>query len=60
MPKIKNLQIYNFRNLKNQIINFNNNFNVFIASNGKGKTNLIEALYFLGQVDSTHKCTTPN
>lgn len=40
MPKIKNLQIYNFRNLKNQIINFN----VFIASNGKGKTNLIEAL----------------
>ncbi len=37
----------NYRNLKNIDINFDPNVNIFIGKNAQGKTNLLEAIYFL-------------
>ena len=44
---IKTLSIQNFRNLSNQSITLNPNFNWFVGPNGSGKTSILEALYFL-------------
>lgn len=43
---VKNLYLENFRNYKNQTIDFGNEKNVFYGFNGQGKTNIIEALYY--------------
>ncbi len=48
MAIIEKLHILRFRNLDNQYIEPNTNINLFIGGNGQGKTNLIEALYYLG------------
>lgn len=47
MAFIKNLFIENYRNLKNQLIEPSEKINLFIAKNAQGKTNLLEAIYFL-------------
>ena len=45
---IKNLKIYNYRNLRNTSLEFPNNGIIsIIGRNGHGKTNLIESIYFL-------------
>ncbi len=46
---IKILKLYNFRNYEREKIEFNPGINVVIGKNGRGKTNLLEALYFLLQ-----------
>ena len=43
---IKEVYLENFRNYKNQKIEFNENVNVFYGNNAQGKTNILEALYF--------------
>ena len=48
MAIIEKLHIHRFRNLDNQYLEPNTNINLFIGDNGQGKTNLIEALYYLG------------
>jgi len=48
MAIIEKLHILRFRNLNNQYLEPNANINLFIGGNGQGKTNLIEALYYLG------------
>jgi len=48
MAIIERLHILRFRNLDNQYLEPNTNINLFIGGNGQGKTNLIEALYYLG------------
>ncbi len=45
--KIKKLQLINFRNFKKEKITFSKNSNIIIGDNGAGKTNIIEAIYFL-------------
>ncbi len=55
--KIKKLQVTNFRNLENQIINFSTGINCIIGENGNGKTNLLEALYVLSTKKSFRKNT---
>lgn len=45
--KIQNLNIKNFRNYKKYSLSFSEDINIFIGSNAVGKTNLIEAIYFL-------------
>ena len=42
---IKSLCLTNFRNYKQFVIDFNQDINILIGSNGQGKTNLIEAIY---------------
>ena len=48
MAIIEKLDILQFRNLDNQYLEPNTNINLFVGGNGQGKTNLIEALYYLG------------
>lgn len=39
--------VQNFRNLKKLDVDFDPNVNIFIGKNAQGKTNLLEAIYFL-------------
>ena len=48
MATIEKLHILRFRNLDNQYLEPNNHINLFVGGNGQGKTNLVEALYYLG------------
>ena len=48
MAIIERLHILRFRNLNNQYLEPNKNINLIIGSNGQGKTNLIESIYYLG------------
>ena len=45
--KINSILLKNFRNYNNLNIKFNNNLNIIIGNNAQGKTNIIEAIYFL-------------
>jgi DNA replication and repair protein RecF len=45
---ISSLEIKNFRNIKNTKLEFHPKINVIFGRNGQGKTNLLEAIYFLG------------
>ena len=42
---IDNLKIQNFRNYKNQEINFENKINIFYGDNAQGKTNILEGIF---------------
>ena len=44
--KIKQLELYNFRNYLLSKIEFGDGLNIIEGSNAQGKTNLIEAIYF--------------
>lgn len=50
--KVKELQLYNFRNYENQNVVFSEGVNLFVGNNGSGKTNLLEAIYFLSLAKS--------
>ncbi len=45
--KIKNIKLENFRSYQNYSIDFDDEINILVGKNGQGKTNLIEAIYFL-------------
>lgn len=45
----KNLNLFQFRNIKNAEIKLEEGVNIFYGENGQGKTNLLEALYFLSR-----------
>jgi DNA replication and repair protein RecF len=55
--KIKKLQLQNFRNLKNTIFDFSPGINCIFGQNGNGKTNLLEAVYYLTNKKSFRKNT---
>ena len=44
---LQHLHLINYRNYKNQELNLNRGINVLIGANGQGKTNLLEAVYYL-------------
>jgi DNA replication and repair protein RecF len=46
--EIKNIQLTNFRNYDELSLEFSDGINVLIGPNAQGKTNLLEAIYFLG------------
>jgi DNA replication and repair protein RecF len=48
MAIIEKLHVHRFRNLSNQYLEPNKNINLFLGKNAQGKTNFIEALYYLG------------
>ena len=50
--KINHLKLINFRNYSNLEIDFNNNVNIFVGDNGKGKTNILESIYVLSLTKS--------
>ena len=45
--KIERLRLKNFRNYTNLDIQFNDRLNIIIGNNAQGKTNILEAIYFL-------------
>lgn len=44
---LKNIVLENYRNYTNEIIKLNSNLNIFLGKNAQGKTNLLEAVYYL-------------
>lgn len=44
---LQSLEVRNFRNLEKQIIRFQEGLNWLVGSNGEGKTNTLEAVYFV-------------
>jgi DNA replication and repair protein RecF len=54
---LDSLQLYQFRNYEHCCVSFSPGLNIFLGSNGQGKTNLIEALVltFSGQFLRSHK-----
>lgn len=44
---IERLQLANFKNYEELDVDFSNNVNCFVGNNGVGKTNLLDALYYL-------------
>ena len=50
--QVKHLKLENFRNYQNIEVDFNEKTNIIFGKNGQGKTNLIEALYFLTHLRS--------
>ena len=44
--QIRSINYINFRNLKNNKLEFNSKFNLFLGKNGQGKTSILEAIYF--------------
>lgn len=45
--RIEHLKLTNFRNYSSQELDFNQNVNIIIGDNGKGKTNILESIYVL-------------
>lgn len=44
---IKNLNLHNFRNYAHQNVEFQQGINLLVGSNGQGKTNALEGIYYL-------------
>jgi len=44
---LQKLSLINFRNLKNQEVNFSDRLNILFGNNAQGKTNLLEAIYLI-------------
>lgn len=56
--KISKLQVTNFRNLEPDIISFGSGINCIFGDNGNGKTNILEALYYIINRKSFRKNTS--
>lgn len=57
--KLDRISLYNFRNYHKQEVQLNKGVNFFVGQNGSGKTNLLEAIYFLAFAKS-YKTTESN
>lgn len=44
---LQKLSLENYRNYEKEIISFDPGVNLFLGQNGQGKTNLLEAVYYL-------------
>jgi len=55
--RVQSLQLTNFRNYASLEVVFSPGKNIFLGNNGQGKTNLLEALYFLSHARS-HRTST--
>lgn len=49
---LKNLQLYNFKNYSDNAFTFSESINCFIGDNGEGKTNVLDAIYYLSYTKS--------
>lgn len=53
---VKFLELKNYRNYNNLNLNLNKGLNVFVGENAQGKTNIVEAIYYLSTLKS-HRTT---
>ena len=44
---INKVELHNFRNYENQEIKLKKNINVFYGDNAQGKTNILEAIFYV-------------
>lgn len=56
---ITSVQLSNFRSYKEETVYLSKNINVFIGKNGQGKTNLLEAIYYISNIRS-HRTRNDN
>ena len=52
MPALKKLVVQNFRNIEFQELSFSPNINCISGNNGEGKTNLMDAVWYLSMTKS--------
>ena len=52
MPKLEKIVIQNFRNIELQELEFSPNLNCISGGNGEGKTNLLDAIWYLSMTKS--------
>lgn len=57
MPVLKKIVVQNFRNIEFQEIAFSPNINCISGNNGEGKTNLLDAVYYLSMTKSAMSST---
>ena len=57
MPALKKIVVQNFRNIAFQELSFSPNINCISGNNGEGKTNLIDAIYYLSMTKSALAAT---
>ena len=50
---LKKLTILNYRNIATAELEFSPKVNCFVGQNGEGKTNVLDAIYFLSLTKST-------
>jgi DNA replication and repair protein RecF len=50
--QLDHLSIRHYRNIERSEVEFGNRFNLFYGANGQGKSNYLEALFFLGTLKS--------
>ncbi len=55
---LENLKIKNFRNYEDQDLDFDKNTILIIGDNGKGKTNLLESIYYIS-AGKSHRTNKP-
>ncbi|MFI3330616.1 MAG: DNA replication and repair protein RecF [Rikenellaceae bacterium] len=51
--RLKKLSILNFKNVQNSTFEFADGINCFVGDNGAGKTNIIDAIYYLSMCKSS-------
>lgn len=49
---VSSVQLHNFRNYEQIAVSFSKGLNLIFGENGRGKTNLVEGIYFLGTLES--------
>lgn len=54
---LQSLILRNFRNYKDECLNFHPRFNLIVGRNAQGKTNLLEAIYYIGYLTSFRTST---
>ena len=52
MPVLEKIVIADYRNIQLQEIDFSPNVNCISGNNGEGKTNLLDAIYYLSMTKS--------
>ena len=52
MPTLRKIVVQNFRNIQLQELEFSPNVNCISGNNGEGKTNLLDAIYYLSMTKS--------
>ena len=57
MPILEKIVISDFRNIGLQELEFSPNLNCISGNNGEGKTNLLDAIYYLSMTKSAFACT---
>ena len=57
MPILEKITVADFRNIRLQELEFSPNLNCISGNNGEGKTNLLDAIYYLSMTKSAFSAT---